>query len=756
MARYTSIWARVCALHPWRTVGVWAMVFVAGIVSIATLLGSALTTEASVTADIESKVGFDLLDDRLPGGDVLGGEVVDVRAASLTVDQPRFRRFVDDLAADIRSTDNVAGVTTTYETDDPTLVSADGHATLLTVRMQDSDSPEADVEDVVTVVEDAAQDGTFDVTITGPATLGLDFTKTSEEDLRRGELYFGLPAALLVLILVFGAVVAAGVPLLMALVCIPVTIGLAAAIGQMWTLSFFITNMVFAMGLALGIDYSLFVVSRYREERRRGVEKIDAIAQAGATASVAVTFSGMSFTVALLGLLLVPDTILRSLAVGAITVGIVTVLATLTLLPAVLSLLGDHVDSLHLPWSRSATHSGGEYENPRWLAFVRAVMRHAGLVLAVVVGVLLLAALPVLTLKTGQQGIGTLPEGLVAKEGYQAVQRDFPSGGRTDPAKVVVDGDTSSDAVRDAVAQLQRDLAADATFGSSRVTPYPRDDLTVVDVPLRGDPDGDAAKSALETLRADFVQPTFAAAGVPAYVTGTTAINLDYADLIDTWLPRVIGFVLALTFVLLTLVFRSVVLAFKAVLLNLLSVGAAYGLLVLVFQEGVGADLLGLTQVDTVEPWVPVFLFSVLFALSMDYHVFLLSRIREKHVETGDTNEAVAHGIASTGQLITGAALIIVVVFAGFAAGDLVGFQQMGFGVAIALLIDATIIRSIVVPSAMALLGDWNWYLPRWLQWLPELQVEGAAEHPQAVPDAPDIPAQREAAEREREADPRS
>ena len=220
-------------------------------------------------------------------------------------------------------------------------------------------------------------------------------------------------------------------------------------------------------------------------------------------------------------------------------------------------------------------------------------------------------------------------------------------------------------------------------------------------------------------------------------VGGTTAENVDYSDVINKWLPIVLAFVLGLSFILLTLVFRSVVVSATAVVLNLLSVGAAYGLLVLVFQHGVGADLLGFQQVERVEAWVPVFLFSVLFALSMDYHVFLLSRIRERYAETGDTNQAVVHGIAATGRIITGAALIIVVVFAGFAAGQLVMFQQMGFGVGVALLVDATLIRMVVVPAAMALLGEWNWYLPRWLDWLPELHVEGDPEATEAPVDVP-------------------
>jgi RND superfamily putative drug exporter len=332
--------------------------------------------------------------------------------------------------------------------------------------------------------------------------------------------------------------------------------------------------------------------------------------------------------------------------------------------------------------------------------------------------------------------VDTLPDDAVAKRGYIALERDFPSSGRTDPARVVIDGDTDDPAVLAAVAGISA-RASSAGFPAPRSSTHPQARLTVIDIALPGDANGEAAEQALRSLRSEVVQPAADAAGVAAYVTGATAFGIDYADLVSDWLPVVIAFVLTLTFVLLTLVFRSVVLAGKAVLLNLLSVGAAYGLLVLVFQEGYGAGVLGFTQVDAVEPWVPVFLFSVLFALSMDYHVFLLSRIQERYLATGSTREAVAEGISSTARLITGAAMIIVVVFAGFALGDIVGFQQMGFGVAVALLIDATLVRSVVVPSSMALLGRWNWYLPRWLSWLPPLQVEGPPESvatPQAVP----------------------
>jgi RND superfamily putative drug exporter len=245
---------------------------------------------------------------------------------------------------------------------------------------------------------------------------------------------------------------------------------------------------------------------------------------------------------------------------------------------------------------------------------------------------------------------------------------------------------------------------------------------------MAGDPNEERARDGLDLLRDDLVPAAFDGTGTEVVVGGTTAESVDYSDVIMRWLPIVLAFVLGLSFILLTVIFRSVVLSGTAVALNLLSVGAAYGLLVLVFQEGVGTDLLGFQQVDRVEAWVPIFLFSVLFALSMDYHVFLLTRIRERYTHTGDTVQAVVHGIAATGRIITGAALIIVVVFAGFAMGQLVMFQQMGFGVGVALLVDATLIRMVVVPAAMTLLGKWNWYLPSWLEWLPELHVEGDPE----------------------------
>jgi RND superfamily putative drug exporter len=515
------------------------------------------------------------------------------------------------------------------------------------------------------------------------------------------------------------------------------TVAISSVLGQFTTLSFFIVNMITAMGLALGIDYSLFVLSRYREERQSGRDKIDAILATGGTSSKAVLFSGTSFVVALLGLLLVPDTILRSLALGAVIVGIVTMAAATTLLPALLSLLGDSVNALRLP----IVGRDHPAESPFWTGAVSAVVRRPAAALTLGVLLLLAAAVPVVGLRTGTSGVESLPDSTIAKSGVIALERNFPGMATTEPAEVVVTGDISSSALATAIAHLEASVANDRNFGPPRQQISEDGQVAVVSIPLVGEPDHTQARRGLERLRTDLVPAAFDATDASVLVGGATAKKVDYSDVINHWLPIVLAFVLGLSFLLLTLVFRSVVLSATAVVLNLLSVGAAYGLLVLVFQSGVGADSLGLQPVERVEAWVPVFLFSVLFALSMDYHVFLLSRIRERYAQTGDTQEAVVHGIAATGRIITGAALIIVVVFAGFAAGQLVMFQQMGFGVGVALLVDATLIRMVVVPAVMTLLGRWNWYLPSWLSWMPELHVEGDPEPvPSGTEDRPLVP----------------
>jgi len=563
--------------------------------------------------------------------------------------------------------------------------------------------------------------------VTGDETLDHDFNLLSQEDLENGELKFGLPAALIILLLVFGAVVAGLVPLLMAGVSIVVALGLTALVAQQFELSVFVINMLTGMGLALGIDYALFVVSRYREERGRGRGELDAITASGLTASRAVLFSGTVFVVAMLGMLLVPSSIMRSLAVGAILVGIVSVVAALTLLQAVLGLLGDRVNALRIPFVGRRILESANSEGRFWGAIVRGVLRRPALSLALSVALLLVVAAPIFGISIGTGGVSTLPDRFVSKQGFLALERDFP-GTTADPVEIVVAEGASGEDVTRALDELRSTLAADPRFGAGEIRLDGSGDIAVLTVPAAGDPSSPAAISAVRELRAETVPQAFEGTEAEVLVGGTSSENIDYFDSVIDPAPFVIALVLVLTFIFLTVVFRSVVIAATAVGLNLLSVAAAYGLLVLVFQHGVGADLLGFQEVDRIEAWVPLFLFSVLFGLSMDYQVFLLSRIRERYDETRDTADAVIFGVGSTARIITGAALIIVAVFSGFARGDLIMFQQMGFGVAVALLIDATIIRSVVLPSAMKLLGEANWYLPSWLEWMPRLDAEGSSE----------------------------
>jgi RND superfamily putative drug exporter len=425
-------------------------------------------------------------------------------------------------------------------------------------------------------------------------------------------------------------------------------------------------------------------------------------------------------------MLIVPSSIMRSLAVGAIVVGIVSVAASATLLPALLALLGDRVDALRIPVVGRRSLESANPEGRFWSTIVRGVLRRPRLSLALSVAVLLAAASPVLGMHVGTSGVTALPDRFESKRGFAALQHSFPTA-TSDPVEIVVAEGAAQPAARQALTELRTRLAADPRFGRGEIDRSAGGRVALLSVPVRGDPSGDAAVSAVRELRSTIVPAAFASTAADVLVGGTTSENIDYFDSVIGPAPWVIALVLALTLLFLTVVFRSLVVAGTAVALNLLSVGAAYGLLVLVFQHGVGAGLLGFNRVDTIEAWVPLFLFSVLFGLSMDYQVFLLSRIRERFDETRDTVGAVTFGVASTARIITGAALIIVAVFAGFASGELIMFQQMGFGVAAALLIDATIIRSVVLPSAMKLLGSWNWYLPSWLAWLPRVNVEGDA-----------------------------
>jgi len=718
--------ARLAARRPWPTIGVWlVLIVVAGFLTM-TFLGDALTTDADITTNPESKQARKLIEDRLRGPQRVN-EVVIVQSEGASVDDQSFRAFVEGLYQDVSALgpDVVAQGTNYYQSGDETLVSDDRHITILPFAMAGTAEDASDHIGEVLDVLDAAETNGFQVSIAGNASMGKDFEKAAQSDLQTGEM-FGIPIALVILTLVFGALLASVLPIVLALVAILLAVAVSALIGQQYQLSFFVTNVITMIGLAVGIDYTLFVISRYREERAHGLEKQEAIAKAGATASRTVLFSGVTVMIALLGMLIVPQTIFRSIAAGSVLVVVMAVAASLTLLPAVLSLLGDKINWGRIPLvQRSQAEFDEERPGGFWDRLARGVMRHPVLSFVAAAGILIAAAVPYFNINTGFSGISTLPDNLQAKQAFDILDREF-SGGLISPAQVVIDGDVASPEVQDAVERLQSVLATDPDFGKPAYEANATGDLALIEVPVAGDPNSVEVEDAVARLRDRYVPQAFDGVPARALVGGFTAENLDGFAMLARYTPIVFAFVLGLSFILLLVVFRSIVVPIKAVIMNLLSVGAAYGLLVLVTQEGVGAGLFGFQQVESIEAWLPIFLFAILFGLSMDYHVFLLSRIRERYDQTHNNTDSVVFGVRSTGRLITGAALIMVAVFGGFAAGDLVMFQEMGFGAGVAVLIDATIVRSILVPASMKLLGDWNWYLPAWLRWLPDVRVETA------------------------------
>jgi len=717
--------ARVSAHHPWIVVALWVGVFVVGGM-LSSRLSSVLTSEQDFTNEPESKKAQTLLEDRLRGPEH-ATEIMIVQSATLTVDDPAFEAFVGQILEEIRGIegDLVAGATSFYESNDPGLVSDDRRTTILPIETTSQIATAAD--DVGPIVEIAHEaDGTdgFVVLSSGIGSFGVESNELAEQDILRGEA-IGIPIALVILLIVLGAVVAAGLPLVLAFVSITVALGATFVVGQAFELSFFVQNMITMIGLAVGIDYALLIVQRYREERRAGRDKFTAIEITSATASRAVLFSGFTVVLALIGMLLVPNTIFRSLGTGAILVVIAAVIAALTLLPALLSLLGNKVNALRIPFIGSHTPSP---EAGFWAAAARTVMARPAIFAIAATALLVALGIPYFSGDFGFSGPETYPKDTNSYRAFTILDTEF-NAGLLAPVEIVVDApDVNSPEVQSGIEQLRAALESDPqqVFGPSTLEVNDAGDLALISVPVKGDSNSQPALDAVERVRHEYGPAAFGGTGAEVYVGGLTAGNQDFFEIADQYQPIVFAVVLGLSFILLMMVFRSIIVPAKAIVMNLLSVGAAYGLLVLVFEHGFLNELFGFQQVEKIEAWLPLFLFSVLFGLSMDYHVFLISRIRERYAETHNNSEAVAHGLRSTASIITGAALIMVAVFSGFAAGQFVFMQQMGFGLAVAVIIDATIIRTILVPATMQMLGDLNWYLPGWLSWLPNIQIEGA------------------------------
>ena len=721
----TGYLARFCARRPWTTILVWvALVAVATLLNLR-LLDSALTTESPVLFGVESTSAEKLLEERLQGPEPIV-EFVIVQSETLTVEDAAFQEKVESLHQEVvdLGSDIVSAARHYYQDNDGSLVSADGDTTYIPLVMTgDLSEAEGAIENVLHIVEEADAEEGFRVLLGGRSSISHEINEISRTDLETGE-RIGVPIALIVLLVLFGAFVAALMPLGLAVVAIGVALGATAVIGQAFEMVFAVTLLITMIGLATGIDYSLLMISRFREELGRGIGKIEAVERSGATAGLTVVFSGVTVMVSLSGLALVPELLSRSLAIGAILVVAVALLATMTLLPAALSLLGTRINLLSLPFFQresvqSPQSSGGGF----WGSVTRLVTRHP-LVSVVLAAAPMIALIYVFfDIETGLSGVENFPEGAQTKEAFLVLEEEF-SFGLLNPAEVVVDGDMGNPQVLAAIEDLRSSISQDPRFPiPAELTVHPPQDLAQVMVFIPGDPRSREALDRLEALRGEHIPSAFD--GVPAnvLVAGESAVVSDFLGVLNVYTPIVIAYVLGISFVILMLVFRSIVIPVKAVVMNLLSVGATYGLMVLVFQKGVGTDLLGFQHVEVIDAWIPLFLFCILFGLSMDYHVFLLSRIREHYDETGNNTLAVTQGLRDTTKLITGAALIMVVVFSGFAAGQATLNQQVGFGLAVAIFLDATLVRTVLVPASMELLGGRNWYLPSWLRWLPRLHV---------------------------------
>ncbi|HEX8205307.1 MAG TPA: MMPL family transporter, partial [Solirubrobacteraceae bacterium] len=560
----------------------------------------------------------------------------------------------------------------------------------------------------------------------GGASAGRALSAKFEDDFKKAE-SLSLPITLIILLLAFGALVAAALPVLLALTSVASAIGLTAVASQFMHVDEAISSVILLIGMAVGVDYALFYLRREREERAAGRTSLEAIDIAAATSGRAVLVSGLTVLTAMAGMFFTGQATFVSFAVGTMIVVAVAMIGSLTVLPAMLSWLGPKVEKGRIPFL-SKRRERNHNESRVWNAILDRVLARPVVSAVTATALLIALAIPALGMKTANSGVEDLPRDLPIMQTYDRLQAAFP-GGQIPAIVAIKADDVTKPEVRDAIASLR-----DEAVGSKRFAPPTSlrvsDDHTVasVQLPIVGNGTDTKSNGALEELRDHILPATVGQVdGAEAMVTGMTAESKDFNDLMTSRAPIVFAFVLALAFVLLLTTFRSIVIALKAIVLNLLSVAAAYGVLVLVFQHGWGASALGVDEATqgAITSWLPMFLFVVLFGLSMDYHVFILSRIREAFDGGMSTDEAVAHGIKSTASVVTSAAAVMVGVFAIFGTLTFIDMKQMGVGLAAAVLIDATIVRAVLLPAAMKLLGDWNWYLPKRLEWLPKVSHEG-------------------------------
>jgi RND superfamily putative drug exporter len=649
-------------------------------------------------------------------------EFVLVQSKTLKTTDPAFKAAIDDVTKTLDGFPQVRKLQSPFAVGQGDQISKDGHSALVEF------SPKGDYDQAIAYIEkiEAAVD---DVQKRHPA-LSIDESGSASTGKAADDAFAGMietaglisiPLTLVILLLVFGSFIAAAVPLLLSITAVMATTGLVSLPSQLVPMDEQVGAVILLIGLAVGVDYSLFYMRRERQERAAGRSEGAALEAAAATSGRAVLISGITVMIAMAGMLLSGDKAFMSFSVATMMVVAVAMIGSLTVLPALLSKLGDRVEKGRVPFVHRLRRKDGE--SRFWGAILDRVVRRPVLYAAASAAVLVALTIPALSLNTTTTSIDDISIPEIAP--YKAVVDAFPGG--PEPAVVAVKADdVRAEPVRAAIAELERQALATGQMNTPiDVEASPDHTIATVEIPLAGGGTDGASQAALATLRDEVLPATVGQVeGVEYAVGGVTAADKDWSDSMKTTAPLVFGFVLLFAFLLLLVSFRSIVVALKAIVLNLLSVGAAYGVLVAVFQWGWGESILGFESNGGIAPWLPMFLFVILFGLSMDYHVFILSRVREAFDRGLSSDEAVAHGIKSTAGVVTSAATIMVGVFSVFAILPVIDMKEMGIGLAAAVLIDATIVRAVLLPATMKLLGDRNWYLPKWLQWLPRLEHE--------------------------------
>ncbi len=705
------------ATHRKKAILIWI-----GFVVAALFAGSAVGQRqltGAETLDGESKAAETAIEDH--GRTDFASEAIVVENAKQTYDDAEFRQVVADVV------DRVGSIQGNHSVESPLtdagLVSEDGHTALVNYELSAESDDAVDEAGPLFAAAAAAERANpgYEIGAFGDATAEKQLTQTMEEDFQKAET-LSLPITLLILVIAFGALVAAGIPVLLAISAALAAIGLVSITSQVFPVDEAIASVVLLIGMAVGVDYSMFYIRREREERARGLEPGAALDVAAATSGRAVLISGLTVIAAMAGMFLSGSAIFIGFGIGTSLVVAVAMLGSLTVVPAVMASLGDRIDKGRIPFVSRLRRPAGE--SRIWGAIVSRVLRRPALSLLIAGGALVALTIPALSMHTKVTGVDDLPQNLSTIQAYQGVQDKFPS--EHPPAIVAIEAeDPRSAEITGAIRDLGREAReAGVTVGPASVEYGGDGTLAVVELPLAGDGENERSRAALADLREELIPATLGSTGAEVNVAGDTAESVDFGELMSQRLPIVFAFVLGLTFLLLLVTFRSIVIPLTSIGLNMLSVGAAYGVLVLVFQHGFGAGLLGGEGSDGITSWLPMFMFVVLFGLSMDYHVFILSRIKELVDRGTPTDAAIEEGIRSTAGTVTSAAVVMVAVFSIFGSLSFIDMKQMGVGLAAAVLIDATVIRGVLLPATMKLLGERNWYLPSSLGWLPRLRQE--------------------------------